>query len=74
MTRMAHLDEETQVEINGAFRETLIIACTVDEFSPASLPTTLSFKIKDPIPIYHQACRTPTYHNQMARQEIDCMF
>lgn len=68
--RRAHLKEETQVEINGLLRDTVIVTWTIEELRPATVPTKHSFRMKEPTPIYHMIRRTSPRYNEITRREL----
>lgn len=73
-TRLAHLPEVPQAEINSSLRDTGIVAWTIHDLRPAAVPRTHYFELKYPTPVYHRACRISPRHYQIARQEIDRML
>lgn len=60
---LAKFREETQKENNTSLSDTVIVAWTLEELLPASVPTSNSFEMKDPTPIYHRAFLMFPKHN-----------
>lgn len=63
-----------QRDISDALRDAAVVAWSMEELRPASVPITNGFELKDATLIYHQARRIAPKHYEIVRNEIENML
>ncbi len=72
--KVAHLDADTQKQLVASLEAHDIVAESLDDLRPATVPTTHYFSLSSDNPIYHRARRLPPQHNEIVKKEVDRML
>lgn len=72
--KLAHLPGEAVKEITAIFLQSGVIAQSLHELGPSSVPFFHSDELMDETPVYHRSRRIAPEHNAVLRQEIHVML
>lgn len=71
--KLEHLPSMYQTEKTSMLRGIDIVAWSLGELRPATVPVKHRFELTDETPIYSRNRRLPPEHNELVRNEIDRM-
>ena len=73
-SRLAHLPREAQEILFHALGANDIVAWTLDDLRPASVPFRHGFELTDEVPIHFRSRRLSPRHQAIVREELDRML
>lgn len=72
--KLQHLERGAALEIYANLQDNDVIASSLHDLRPASVPVEHTFELKDMTPIHHRCRRLPPKHNAVVRAELDKML